>query len=131
MGVYGDFLGFFSELLERQEFYSQEPQEAGGYGNKRVLGTFLVVYQDDTPKELTARGGKWHGLDVRDALLVWSAGEIPVGAFFKPAHKAGVYRVVGVLSYQREGGFSGYVGSRVTGATGEQMGKLELKRGIF
>jgi hypothetical protein len=131
MGVYGNCLEFFGELLERQEFYSQEPTESGGYRNQKVLGTFGVVFQSAAPRGLARNGGRWRGLDIKDGLAFWCAEPIAVGAFFRPEHRGGVYRVEGLLDYAAEGGFYRYICSRVTGADGSRPGRLALKRGDF
>jgi hypothetical protein len=131
-GVYGGFLEFFPELMERQEFYAQEPKVSGGYKNKQIIGTFRVIFQNDEFQRLTNKSGKWNGLDIKDGIMLWSAKKIPTGAFFKNPHKDGaVYRIEGVISYEREGGFYSYVAGRVTGASGEQTGTLELRKGVF
>lgn len=131
MGVYGSFLEFFGELLERQEFYSQAPAESGGYRKKKSIGTFRVVFQTDSLRELTRNGGRWVGLDTKEVIVFWCARSVAVGAFFEPQRREGVYRVEGVLDYNKEGGFYSYVCAKVTGADGRQTDKLPLRRGTF
>jgi hypothetical protein len=131
-GVYGSFLDFFPELLEVQGFYTQEPTVAGGYQNRQDIGEFAVVYQNDEFQRLTNKSGKWNGLDIKDGILLWSSERLPVGAFFENPHKENaVYRIEGVIDYQREGGFYHYVAGRAAGANGSQTERLELKRGVF
>ena len=129
MGVYGDFLVCFQELMETIEVWTK--------ADKSDLHRIRAVYipsGGDTIKRRKYTSGNT-GLDIvgNDLLQVpfTFRNKIKIGDYFRREKDPEMWRVTGVVDYTKPADFLQFIIERVTGATPEHTEPLPVKGGRF
>lgn len=129
MGVYGNLLTAFPELLRRIPVWTKS--------DKSDLRDISGIY-------LPAKGGvlnRWKfsnrgtASDYKDSnrlfVSVKYKDDIHVGDYFYEPDDGTMCRVMGDQDYRYEGGFTVFPVEKITGATSDQPDKLDVKEATF
>lgn len=136
-GIYGSFLAYFSELFQDVEFFEQEPDIGAGYKERKTIGVYPVIIQADVGSSIAGPAGRlsahhtWRSLDVINNAVMWCDSDTPmkIGWFLYHPIDNRVYRVASDLEYNREGGFTCWGITKLTGDTGDMKGRLPIYEG--
>lgn len=123
-GIYGDFLGAFSELREAFYYEKITPKVGGGYevGDKV---SFTGIRQT-ADRNIRDRNGILHR---EQGYVLWTETKLDVANIFVVID-GGRFRIPSDAPYNREGGFYRYVLHAVVGYTDEQESP-EITSGTF
>jgi hypothetical protein len=122
VGVYGDYLSAFPELLEDYEVFKMQPRIGAGYGeryDKKVVTGYMswrkakeaAIVADAATKN--DRGTFWEQCD-------FLTGESRIEQFDMTEIKGNLYRFVEGDDFSHEGGFARWTVQYVAGNTDQQ-----------
>lgn len=126
-GVYGEFLGYFSELFEEFEIYTHEDDRVSGYKltfEKKIQGirqTSKEYIDMKRAKELPV-------LDIGQRYYFWSYEKLDIATEFVKIDDE-YYRPMSKSQFNREGGFWETVLDKVVGNDGTKDYTPELEEG--
>lgn len=128
-GVYGEFLGFYSELFEDFEIYKNSPDIASGYDlvfEKRIRAVKQSVDEYINLNKYKSIAT----LDVGNKYYFWSYEKLRVADEFVKID-GNMYRPMKEAIFNREGGFYETVIEMVVGNDGTKDYTPELDEGTF
>ena len=128
-GVYGEFLGFFSELFEIFEVYTHVDSRVSGYDltfEKNIKG----IRQSTNEYVDTKRAKELPLLDIGQRYTFWSYEKLDVATEFVKIDGE-MYRPMKIAQFNREGGFWETVIEKVVGNDGTNDYTPELEEGTF
>lgn len=123
-GVYGEFLGFFSELFEQFEIYTHEDDRVSGYKltfEKKIMG----IRQTTNEYIDTKRAKELPLLDIGQRYTFWSYEKLDIATEFVKIDDD-YYRPMKVAQFNREGGFWETTLEKVVGNDGTKDESPEL-----
>lgn len=136
MGVYGNFLSAFPELLQSISIWSRDDKSdehtiAGifiptkGGKLKRYVFSNKAGYSDynSTAIDRTDDDQLFVGIAFRD--------KVHIGDYFADPEDGSLHRLVGEVSYMHSGGFVVFTTERVTGASMMHTEQLQVKEATF
>lgn len=129
MGVYGNLLSAFPELVRRIYVFSKEDRS----DERLIKGVYMPTKGDRFVSQKITNRGKGIQYFSNDSLFVsrfWRDKVKPGDYFHSPLDNS-LCRVVGMTDWQFEGGFTRFVTERVTGSTFEQTEELKVKEAEF
>jgi hypothetical protein len=128
MGVYGDQLAAFPELLRAHEVFRMSPRIGAGYGeryNKRIAVGYVSWRRGD------AQAVQGDAAEHEDLGTLWEQGN-PVTGESVVRHndyvelKGTVYRLLEDADFSAEGGFFRWKVKRVPAVTDQQVSNLKV-----
>ena len=127
--VYGEFLGYFSELFENFEVYTHEDDRVSGYKltfEKKIQGI------KQTSKEYIdlKRAKELPQLDIGQRYYFWSYEKLDIATEFVKIDNE-YYRPMSKAQFNREGGYWETVLDKVVGNDGTKDYTPELEAGTF
>ena len=128
-GVYGEFLGFFSELFETFEVYTHKDSRVSGYEltfEKKIQG----IRQSTNEYIDMKRAKELPVLDIGQRYTFWSYEKLDIATEFIKVDGE-LYRPMKTSQFNREGGFWETVIEKVIGNDGTERESPELAEGEF
>lgn len=128
-GVYGEFLAYFSELMERFKVVKQNARLDSGYD----LGTFRYVQgirQNEGSYFVDKANRKNYTADIGNRYTLWTYEPIDAATEFVEID-GGMYRPMNQAAFNREGGFYEMAVERLVGSDGTKNESLELTDGAW
>lgn len=128
-GIYGDFLGYFSELFEDFEVFTQTPDTVSGYSLSPARTVRGIRQSNDTsmtgnrPKTLPV-------VNITPSFMLWTYEPIDMATEFVRIDGR-MFRAVKEGLFNREGGFYETVLEALAGNDGTKSFSPELTEGVF
>lgn len=129
MGVYGNFLTAFPELMETVQVWTKP--------DKSDIRLIRCMFVDDKMRGLARRkytsGNTAHDIEDDDTMYVSAkyVGKIGVGDYFHRTGSPYTERVIRGEDYKKQAGYRMYMTERVTGATADKDQALPVKEAYF
>ena len=128
-GVYGEFLGYFSELQEDFRVFKQNPKVTSGYDltfARKVRGIRQSVNRGFDTKTRNSVPV----LNITNTYYFWSEDKLDIATEFLEIDGE-MYRPMKQPMFNREGGFWENVVEQVVGNDGTEREESDLEEGTF
>lgn len=129
MGVYGDMLAVFPELLRKLTVWTKEDKS----DERTIRGAFMPTRGDRLEYQKYANRGKAIQYYEEDRLFVSRhySDKIDIGDFFYDPDGGHIHRIVEQMNLLHQGGYICFTTERVTGTTVDQTEELKIKEAVF
>lgn len=132
-GIYGEFLGFFSELYETFKVYKQTPDVVSGYSlefSRNVTGIRQSISQGIVDKKSGRMKHEVQVMDIGSSYTLWTQERIDPATEFVEIDGS-MYRPMTASVFNREGGFYEITVDMIVGNDGTKNEEAELAEGVW
>ena len=129
MGVYGNLLASFPELMRTIRIFTKEDMS----DMRLIRGVYMPTKGDRLVSQKITNRGKGIQYFGNDSLFVsrYWRDKVNVGDYFHSPQDHSLCRIVGMTDWQFEGSFTRFVTERVTGSSIEHTEELKVKEAQF